>query len=323
MRALQITDLIGPDGVAVMDDVAEPADDGRSVIIDAAFAGVSFPDLLQTRGMYQIRPEPPFTPGVEAAGVVRSAPAGSGFSPGDRVAVWGTACHAEVIAAHPNQCFIIPEELSLAEGASLVLNYQTAVFCMVDRGGLRAGESVLVMGAAGGVGTSAIQVANGTGASMVIGLVSTPEKAEIAMAAGATHTVLVHDGWKDEVLALTDGRGVDMTYDPVGGDRFLDGVRALARFGRLVVVGFAAGDIPTIKVNRLLLRNVSIVGAAWGEAIAADPSLAVDIHERLLAMIRSGAVRPPIGQVVPFAEAPDAFRLLDDRQATAKVLIEF
>jgi NADPH2:quinone reductase len=268
MRALQITDLIGPDGVAVMNDVAEPTDDGRSVIIDTAFAGVSFPDLLQTRGMYQIRPEPPFTPGVEAAGVVRSAPAGSGFSPGDRVAVWGTACHAEVIAAHPNQCFIIPEELSLAEGASLVLNYQTAVFCMVDRGGLRAGESVLVMGAAGGVGTSAIQVANGTGASMVIGLVSTPEKAEIATAAGATHTVLVHDGWKDEVLALTDGRGVDMTYDPVGGDRFLDGVRALARFGRLVVVGFAAGDIPTIKVNRLLLRNVSIVGAAWGEAIA-------------------------------------------------------
>ena len=323
MRALQITDLIGPDGVAVMNDVAEPTDDGRSIIIDTAFAGVSFPDLLQTRGMYQIRPEPPFTPGVEAAGVVRSAPAGSGFSPGDRVAVWGTACHAEVIAAHPNQCFIIPEELSLAEGASLVLNYQTAVFCMVDRGGLRAGESVLVMGAAGGVGTSAIQVANGTGASMVIGLVSTPEKAEIARAAGATHTVLVHDGWKDEVLALTDGRGVDMTYDPVGGDRFLDGVRALARFGRLVVVGFAAGDIPTIKVNRLLLRNVSIVGAAWGEAIAADPSLAVDIHERLLAMIRSGAVRPPIGQVVPFAEAPDAFRLLDDRQATAKVLIEF
>ena len=323
MRALQITDLIGPDGVAVMDDVAEPTDDGRSVIIDTAFAGVSFPDLLQTRGMYQIRPEPPFTPGVEAAGVVRSAPAGSGFSPGDRVAVWGTACHAEVIAAHPNQCFIIPEELSLAEGASLVLNYQTAVFCMVDRGGLRAGESVLVMGAAGGVGTSAIQVANGTGASMVIGLVSTPEKAEIAMAAGATHTVLVQDGWKDEVLALTDGRGVDMTYDPVGGDRFLDGVRALARFGRLVVVGFAAGDIPTIKVNRLLLRNVSIVGAAWGEAIAADPPLAVDIHERLLAMIRSGAVRPPIGQVVPFAKAPDAFRLLDDRQATAKVLIEF
>jgi NADPH2:quinone reductase len=323
MRALQITDLIGPDGVAVMNDVAEPTDDGRSVIIDTAFAGVSFPDLLQTRGMYQIRPEPPFTPGVEAAGVVRSAPAGSGFSPGDRVAVWGTACHAEVIAAHPNQCFIIPEELSLAEGASLVLNYQTAVFCMVDRGGLRAGESVLVMGAAGGVGTSAIQVANGTGASMVIGLVSTPEKAEIAKAAGATHTVLVHDGWKDEVLALTDGRGVDMTYDPVGGDRFLDGVRALARFGRLVVVGFAAGDIPTIKVNRLLLRNVSIVGAAWGEAIAADPSLAVDIHERLLAMIRSGAVRPPIGQVVPFAEAPNAFRLLDDRQATAKVLIEF
>jgi NADPH2:quinone reductase len=218
--------------------------------------------------------------------------------------------------------FKLPDEMSLAEGAAFVLNYQTAMFCLVDRGGLKAGESVLVLGAAGGVGTSAIQVAKGLGAGPVIGLVSTPEKAEVAAAAGSDHTVLVSDTWKDEVLELTGGRGADMTYDPVGGDRFLDGVRALARSGRLVVVGFAAGDIPTIKVNRLLLRNVSIVGAAWGEAIAADPSLARDIHARLVPLVTSGAVAPPIGKIFSFDDAVEAFRSLDDRSATAKVLFE-
>ena len=321
MRALEVQSLSGPDGLAIVER-PEPEDDGRSIIIDVAYAGVSFPDLLQTKGMYQIRPEPPFIPGVEASGVVRSAPEGSGVSAGDRVAVWGSTCPAEVVAGHPDPVFKLPDEMSLAEGAAFVLNYQTAMFCLVDRGGLKAGESVLVLGAAGGVGTSAIQVAKGIGAGPVIGLVSTEEKAEVASAAGADHTVLVSNAWKDEVLKLTGGRGVDMTYDPVGGDRFLDGVRALARSGRLVVVGFAAGDIPTIKVNRLLLRNVSIVGAAWGEAIAADPALARDIHARLVPLVRSGAVAPPIGRIFPFDDAVEAFRSLDDRTATAKVLFE-
>jgi NADPH2:quinone reductase len=321
MRALEVQSLTGPDGLAIVDR-PEPDDDGRSVIIDVAYAGVSFPDLLQTKGMYQIRPEPPFIPGVEASGVVRSAPEGAGVVAGDRVAVWGNTCHAEVVAGHPDQVFKLPDEMSLAEGAAFVLNYQTAMFCLVDRGGLRAGESVLVLGAAGGVGTSAIQVAKGIGAGPIIGLVSTPEKAEVASAAGADHTVIVSDTWKDEVLEITGGRGVDMTYDPVGGDRFLDGVRALARSGRLVVVGFAAGEIPSIKVNRLLLKNVSIVGAAWGEAIAGNPALAQDIHSRLVPLVQSGAVKPPIGQIHSFDDAINAFRSLDDRTATAKVLFE-
>lgn len=321
MRALQVTALTGPDAVRLI-DVDEPMDDGRHLIVDIAFAGVSFPDLLQTKGMYQIRPEPPFVPGVEAAGVVRSAPAGSGFSPGDRVAVWGMSLHAERVAVRPEQAFLLPDRMSLAEGAAFVLNYQTALFCLVDRGRLTAGESVLVMGAAGGVGTSAIQVAKGIGAGPVIGLVSTPDKAEVARAAGADHTVLVSETWKDEVVALTGGRGVDMTYDPVGGDRFLDGVRALARGGRLVVVGFAGGDIPTIKVNRLLLRNTGIIGAAWGEAAAADPGLAPDLHRRLVELVEAGAIAPPIGRIFPFDEAAAAFRSLEDRTATAKVLLE-
>ncbi len=321
MKALEVQSLTGPTGIAVVERPEPEAHDGL-VVIDMAYAGVSFPDLLQTKGMYQIRPEPPFIPGVEGSGIVRTAPANSEFSAGDRVAVWGSTCHAEVVAAHPSQVFSIPDEMSLAEGAAFVLNYQTAVFCLVDRGQLRAGESVLVLGAAGGVGTSAIQVAKGLGAGPIIGLVSTPAKADVALAAGADHAVLISDSWKDEVVSLTGGKGVDMTYDPVGGDRFLDGVRALARGGRLVVVGFAAGEIPTIKVNRLLLRNVSIVGAAWGEAIAGNPELARDIHARLLPLVKSGAVRPPIGNTYDFDDAVAAFTSLDDRSATAKVLLE-
>lgn len=306
-----------------MVDAPEPtADaDGASVIVDVVCGGVSFPDLLQSRGLYQYRPDPPFRPGTEASGVVRSAPANSGYAAGDRVCVWSQGCLAEVVAVNPSSLFALPDKLNFQQGAALVMNYQTAVFCMINRGALTAGESVLVLGASGGVGTSGIQVAKGIGAGPVIGLVSTPAKGEIAAAAGADEIVVISDTWKDEVLALTDGRGVDMTYDPVGGDRFLDGIRALARFGRLVVVGFAAGEIPTVKVNRLLLRNVSLVGAAWGEAAIADPDIPARIHAQLLTMIDSGAIRPPIGQVLDFEQAAQAYRLLDERKAVGKVLV--
>ncbi|HCB34753.1 MAG TPA: hypothetical protein DEP66_02280 [Acidimicrobiaceae bacterium] len=330
MRALEVQSLTGPAGVAVVDapePTADPAadpdgdPDGATAIVDVVCGGVSFPDLLQSRGLYQYRPDPPFRPGIEASGVVRSAPDGSGFSPGDRVCVWSRGCLAEVAAVKVHEMFALPDALTFEQGAALVMNYQTAVFCLVDRGGLVAGESVLVLGASGGVGTSGIQVAKGFGAAPVIGLVSTAAKGEVAAAAGADEVVLVSDTWKDEVRELTGGRGVDMTYDPVGGDRFLDGIRALARFGRLVVVGFAAGEIPTVKVNRLLLRNVSLVGAAWGEAASGDPDLPARIHQRLLPLIADGSVRPPIGQVVPFEDAAEAYRLLDERAAVGKVLV--
>jgi NADPH:quinone reductase len=320
MKALEIQSLTGPDGVAVVDTV-EPAADPAKVVVDVVTAGVSFPDLLQSKGMYQYRPDPPFTPGIEMAGIVRSAPADSGFAAGDRVCAWTKACMAEVAICHPSEVFALPEQLSFEQGAALIMNYQTAVFCMVHRGGLTAGESLLVLGASGGVGTSGIQVAKGIGAGTVIGLVSTEAKGEVAKAAGADHIVLVSDTWKDEVLELTGGRGVDMTYDPVGGDRFLDGVRALTRFGRLVVVGFAAGTIPEIKVNRLLLRNVSIVGAAWGEAVAGDPGLPRRIHEELLPLIVGGAITPPVGHVLPLEQGAEAYRLIDERKAVGKVVL--
>ena len=192
MRAIEIQSLTGPSGVAVI-ETNEPEPDGQSVVVDIVCGGVSFPDLLQSQGLYQYRPDPPFTPGIEASGVVRSAPSGSGFKAGDRVAAWTRGCLAETVLAKPDELFLLPEQLSFEEGAALVMNYQTAVFCMIDRGNLKAGESVLILGASGGVGTSGIQVAKGIGCSQVIGLVSTPEKREIALAAGADHVVLVSD----------------------------------------------------------------------------------------------------------------------------------
>ncbi|MDH3682103.1 MAG: NADPH:quinone oxidoreductase family protein [Acidimicrobiia bacterium] len=320
MRALEVQALTGPDGVAVVDR-DEPTDDGTGVVIDVVATGVSFPDLLQSKGLYQYRPDPPFVPGIELAGTVRSAPASAGFQPGDRVCAWTRACMAEVAVAAPAEVFHLPEQLTWDEGAALIMNYQTAVFCMIHRGGLAAGESLLVLGASGGVGTSGIQVAKAIGAGPIIGLVSTQEKGEVARKAGADDIVLVSDTWKDDVRALTGGHGVDMVYDPVGGDRFLDGIRSLARFGRLVVVGFAEGTIPEVKVNRLLLRNVSVVGAAWGEAVAGDPSLPRRIHDELLPMISSGAIKPPIGAVLPLDRGADAYRMLDERQAVGKVVI--
>lgn len=321
MRAVRVDELSGPDGVRVV-DCDPPAPNADQYEIEMVCAGVSFPDLLQTRGLYQIRPEPPFAAGFEGAGIVRQSPPGGAHRPGDAVMVWWPGCLAERLVAPERALIALPSEFDFAQGAGFVLNYQTAMFCLVHRGGLRSGESVVVLGASGGVGTAAVQVARGLGA-VVIGVVSTPDKIDPVLASGAQHCVVISDNWRDEVAALTDGRGVDIVYDPVGGERFLDGLRCLARYGRIVVVGFAAGEIPTVKVNRLLLRNVSVVGAAWGEAIALDRTLPARLHEELLPLVHSGSVRPLVGHVVELESAADAYRLLDDRAAVGKVVVRF
>ena len=229
--------------------------------------GISFPDLLLSKGEYQLRPEPPFTLGVDVAGTVVSTGSTAGsaaLAPGTRVAgvvPYGGAGERAVIPA--TSVFPLPDRLSYDEGAALPMNYLTALFALQERGQVRADETVLVHGAAGGVGTATLQVAKGLGAR-TIGVVSTPEKADFARAAGADETVLV-DGFKDAVQELTGGRGVDVVLDVVGGDVFTDSLRCLAEQGRLLVVGFAAGQgIPEVKVNRLLLGNLDVRGVGWG-----------------------------------------------------------
>jgi NADPH2:quinone reductase len=326
MKAIQIVDLSGPESALREVDVPEPEAShmltpGSGVLIDVEAAGVSFPELLQTRGEYQLKPPLPFVPGSEVAGTVRSAPEGSGFSPGDRVAGFPMLGGWAEVAVSPDfLTFPLPDELDFAQGAALILNYHTAWFSLVIRGRLREGETVLVHGAGGGVGTAAIQVCKGIGAR-AIGVVSSDEKEEVARRAGADEVVRSDGGWRDEAKELSGG-GVDLVLDPVGGDRFTDSLRSLAEGGRVVVVGFTAGSIPEVKVNRLLLNNTEVIGAGWGAYVIGKPDLNREVGAELAKLIDSGHVRPIVGATFPLAEASRALQLLDGRGATGKVVLE-
>jgi NADPH:quinone reductase len=325
VRALQLTELSGPDGLE-LSELPEPEathmlTPGEGVVVDVKAAAVSFPDVLQTRGLYQYKPDLPFVPGAEVGGVVRSAPASSGLSAGDRVAAFtAMGGMAESAVAPAFMTFPLPESLDFAQGAALVLNYHTAYFALKLRGRLVEGERVLVHGAAGGVGTAALQVAKGLGASTVA-VVSSDEKERVAREAGADDVVRSDGPWREQAVELTGG-GVDVVLDPVGGDRFTDSLRSLREDGRVVVVGFTGGSIPEVKVNRLLLRNTAVIGAGWGGYVMGKPALNREIGGALDEMIAAGTVRPLIGQRFPLARGADAFRVIDERQATGKVVLD-
>src|SRR3954447_8097457 len=317
MRAVQITELTGPDTALQVVDLPEPAPShlltpGSGVIIDVHAAGVSFPEVLQTRGQYQVKPDVPFVPGSEVGGVVRET--------GRRVAAMSMlGGFAEVAVAPEFLVFPLADELDFAQGASLVLNYHTAYFSLVTRGRLKEGETVLVHGAAGGVGTASLQVAKGLGAR-TIGVVSSDEKERVAREAGADEVVRSDGPWKDEVKELSGG-GVDLVLDPVGGDRFTDSLRSLAEGGRVVVVGFTGGSIPEVKVNRLLLNNTEVVGAGWGAYVLGRPDVSQEIGASLDALIASGHVRPLVGARYPLERASEALELIHGRRATGKVVL--
>jgi len=319
MRAQQVQSLDGPSALRLV-DVEEPAGDDR-VIVDVSAAGVSFPDVLLSRGLYQMKPPLPFVPGVEVAGTVRSAPAGSGFTAGERVMAFTVlGGFADVAAADPAMTVRAPDALSDAAAAGFILNYHTAHFALARRGHVHEGSVVAVHGAAGGVGTAAVQVAKGLHAR-VIALTSSSEKAEIARRAGADDVVTTEEGWPDRLRALTEGRGADVILDPVGGDRFDQSLRCLAPEGRLVVVGFTEGRIPTVQVNRLLFRNIDVVGAAWGAFLNVEPGLFTATQHALDAMISAGFVAPVVGETLPLERAADALRLIEDRRALGKVVL--
>src|SRR3954469_9260066 len=324
MRALQIKALDGPDGLELVDAPEpdrHPLFGEPGVLIEVRAAGVAFPDVLLSRGLYQMKPELPFVPGMEVAGVVRAALDDGGLRAGDRVAAFTQlGGFAEVAVAPAHLTFRLSDALDFAQGAGLVLNYHTAVFALVTRGRLRAGERVLVHGGAGGVGTAALQVARGLGAR-TIAIVSSDDKAEVARRAGA-HDVVRADGrWLDEVRDLTRG-GVDVVIDPVGGDRFTDSVRALRAGGRVVVAGFTGGSIPHGKGDRLLLPHTTVVGSAWCEWVVKRPEAAREIGDVVTRLIRDGAIRPLVGARFHLEDGADALRLIEQRRAVGKVVLE-
>ncbi len=310
-KAVQLTDL--PRGLVQLTDLPEPTGE---VVVEVHAAGVNFPDVLQTRGLYQIKPELPFVPGAEVAGTVVS---GAGFTPGQRVVAFpGWGGYAERVACAAGMVFPLPDALSFAQGAALPMNYLTVDFGLVRRAHLQPGETVLVQGAAGGIGVATIQLAKVMGAR-VIAVVSSDDKAAVAREAGADEVVGLD--FLGAVKELTGGRGVDVVMDPVGGDRFTDSLRCLAREGRLLVVGFTAGDIPNVKVNRLLLNNISVVGVGWGAFWMADPAYLHEQWQRLLPHLTSGALVPLVGNSYALEDAAEALLELDERRAKAKVLL--
>ena len=365
MRAVQVISPTGPADV-VVHDVPEPEPKPGEVLVEVRSVGISFPDLLLSKGEYQLKPELPFTLGVDFAGVVVSGP--DGYEPGQRVAgVGGWGGGAELVANPADSTFLLPDNISFDEGAALPMNYLTAQFALAERGQLRAGETVLIHGAAGGVGTASIQVAKGYGAR-TIAVVSTDEKAAIAKAAGADETVLVHgaaggvgtatiqvakgygartiavvsteekaaiarragadeavllEGFRESVKEMTGGRGVDVVVDVVGGDVFTDSLRSLATQGRLLVVGFAAGQgIPEVKVNRLLLNNVDVRGVGWGAFAMMRPGYMQQQWAELLPMMESGVIKPPIGATYDLADFGRALVDMEDRRTLGKSVVK-
>jgi NADPH2:quinone reductase len=321
MKACVVQELSGPSGL-VYSDIDDVTDEGDNVVIDVRAAGVCFPDLLLTKGEYQLKVPPPFVPGMETAGVVRSAPPESDFRVGERVSAFGIlGCYAEQVVAPVSNVIRSPSELDDAQAVSLLVNYNTMYFALARRAAMRPGDTVLVLGAAGGVGTAAIQIAKAMSASQVIAVTHRQMATDYVASLGADEVLLLTDDWAQRVDELTQGRGVDIVVDPIGGPTFDDAIRVLAIDGKLLVIGFAAGGIPTVKVNRLLLRNVSVVGVAWGEYLNQVPGSAALFSSGLSQLVSLG-LKPPPPQRYPLSEAQAALQCLADGGVLGKLVLE-
>ena len=320
MKAVVAQKLSGPSGLAFT-EVPDLVTGGELVVVDVRAAGVCFPDLLLMRGKYQMKVPPPFVPGMETAGVVRYAPPGSGFAIGDRVSSFGgLGGYAEQVAVPPSNVVRSPEGLNDAEAVSLLVNYHAMYFALVRRAALQPGETALVLGSAGGVGTAAIQVAKALGAR-VIALVHRQGATDFVSSVGADVVLPLTEGGGVAVREQTDGKGVDVGVDPVGGSVFNDALSTLAEGGRLLVIGFAAGGIPTMSPSRLVLRNVGVFGVGWGEFVRRNPGVRAEIGAGIGTLVAAG-MKPPPPVRYPLSEGRAALESLASGGVFGKVVLE-
>jgi NADPH2:quinone reductase len=334
MRAVVCTSLTGETGLELRADWPTPACAPNQIRIKIHAASVNFPDTLIIRGLYQVRAEPPFIPGTEASGIVTEV--GSevqGYTVGDRVlTLSGTDGFAEEVMATPpfQQVHHIPDEMTWEDAAAFNLTYGTAGHGLIQRGHVRAGETVLVTGAAGGCGTAAVQIAAALGAR-VIAVAGGAEKCALAKQLGAEevidHTAFESDerALSTRVAELTGGRGVDLLFDNVGAQEGSDDIRDLTRCvgwnGRYLMVGFAGGGIPRVALNRTILRSISFVGVAYGASAIIDPASNHELFLQLFELYREGKVTPHIGHRFALEQTADAIRLLSSRSALGKVIV--
>lgn len=323
MRAVRVHELIGPAGLRVDEDVPDPVAAAGQVVIDVHAAGINFPDILITKGQYQFKPNPPFSPGGEVAGVVSAV--GSGVTSvvvGDRVA--GTMLYggyAEKAVLPELAVTKLPDAVSFEIGASTLLTYATTYHALVDRAALAKGETLLVLGAAGGVGIAAVEIGALLGAR-VIAAASTDDKLAFCREHGASEGInYATTDLKDKLKALTKGNGVDVVYDPVGGALAEPALRGTAWQGRYLVIGFASGEIPKIPLNLVLLKGCQIVGVFWGSFAMREPAKNRAHAAQLFAWIAEGKLKPHVDAVVPFSEAASALQRLERRAVMGKLVL--
>jgi NADPH2:quinone reductase len=322
MRAWQVQALGELSGVRLA-EIPRPVAERGQVLIRNRAAALNFFDVLQIQGKYQIKPPLPFTPGAEVAGTIEAVgPAVSGLAAGDRVlAIVPLGGFAEYAVAAAESVFRIPAAMSFAEAAAMPIVYQTSYFALTRRAALQAGEWLLVHAGAGGVGCAAVQIGKAMGAR-VIATAGSEDKLAFCRAQGAGHALLYNDAtWVDRVREITGGRGVDVIYDPVGGDVTTLSLKCLAWEGRLLIIGFAGGDIPKIEANRLLLKNISAVGLYWGDYRKHNPALIPQAQQELFAMYDAGKIRPIVSQAYPFESLVAGLEALGSRRTHAKVVL--
>jgi len=304
-------------------ELPDPTPGPGEVAIAVHAAGCNFFDILIVQGKYQVKPPLPFAPGGEVAGVVRAVGAGvTKVRPGDRVfALLGYGGYATQVVAPEAAVVPLPAGMGFVEGASFGIVYQTSYLGLVDRARLQAGETLLVHAAAGGVGIAAVEIGRALGAR-VLATVGAEEKRQVALRHGAEACFLSSTpAWVEEVREATCGRGVDVVYDPVGGDIFHLSLKCMAWCGRLLVVGFASGDIPSVEVNRILLKNISLVGIHWGAYRQHDPGRITSAMRELFALYEAGHLRPEISAVYPLPEAARALEWIASRKSVGKVVL--
>lgn len=314
----------GPADTLVLEEVASPEPKKNEILIDVHSAAVNFPDTLIIEGKYQFKPPFPFSPGGEAAGVVAAVGEKvSHLKPGDRVmALTGWGSFAEQVAVPSYNVMPIPKGIDFNSAAAFGMTYGTSMHALKQRANLQPGETLLVLGASGGVGLAAVEIGKAMGAR-VIAAASSAEKLEVAKAAGADALInYSEENLKDRVKELTGGQGADVIYDPVGGDLFDAAVRAINWNGRLLVVGFASGRIPELPVNLALLKGASVVGVFWGSFAQRQPQDNLANFQQLFAWYAEGKLKPLVSQTFPLERAADAINALANRTAVGKVVVE-
>ncbi len=321
MRALICDSYDGLDALRV-GEMPDPSPLPGTALVTVKAAAVNFQDLLIVAGQYQIKPELPFVPGNEFAGVVESSEGIDGIEPGDRVCGFvGTGALAERTVAYAGAILPLPGHVSFEVGASIPVAYGTAYHALVDRAGLEADDTLLVLGAGGGVGIAAVQVGKALGAK-VVAAVSSDDKAKVVREAGADE-IIRHDETplRDGIAAATSGQGIDVVYDPVGGQATEQALRSTNWNGCLLVIGFASGEIPSIPVNLNLVKGNSIMGVFWGRFNIEEPARSAENNQIIMDWVADGTLRPVVQKTFPLDQAVDALRWVADRKVIGRVVV--